>query len=117
MKKKLISWGIVILFFTLLGSWLFVTGQEHIVIINNDYTQTKEITYTVNELSAKKLKSKKKASVKVKGISHKINIKYNINDKLEEQEKNFKINIFETITINVADLLENKESWIERKKR
>lgn len=115
--KRVISW-IIVLFITLLISiMLFLTGKLHKVILTTGKKGMenipKEIQYSIDKSSFKKIKATKKAAVDIKGVNHIIVIKYKDEQgKIQEISKKFKAKIGKRENLDLIKLLNNDEKWI-----
>ncbi|OQY43047.1 MAG: hypothetical protein B6227_00080 [Fusobacteriia bacterium 4572_74] len=113
MKILVIRIG-VILAMILLGVFLFISGKEHAVFIENKgekYTP-KNAYYILDGKKEVKIKKKKKKREYIKGVNHTIEVRFKGADGLETKVvKEFKTKMGKKITINAAMI--ESESWLE----
>lgn len=104
----------VILAMILLGIFLFISGKEHAVFIENKgekYTP-KNAYYILDGKKEVKIKKKKKKREYIKGVNHTIEVRFKGADGIEKKVvKEFKTKMGKKITINVA-MIEN-DSWMK----
>ena len=100
MKKLVAQLGLVIVLIVL-GVFLFVTGREHKVFVENksveDYKALKEVHY-------------------VKGGTHEIVVTYEKDGESYQIEKSFKLKVTEEALISIPALIGDSEKWIEFKR-
>ncbi|MGL5279066.1 MAG: DUF6672 family protein [Cetobacterium sp.] len=111
MRKKL-SISIFLTTICLIGWILYSTGQEHTLIVNNNYKNKDMSTNIVIKISGqkdKKIGKNKKAVFDLKGVTHKFSIL--ANEKEIEGVINFKMN--KSGELEVEKFLNNEESWLK----
>ena len=108
----------VILAMILLGIFLFITGKEHAVFIENkgeEYTP-KNVYYILDGQKEIKIKKKKKKREYVKATNHTIVVRFKNVDGIEKKVlKEFKTKMGQKITINVA-MIEDESRWLKSEK-
>ena len=120
MKKMILSWSILICVLVLIGSILFITGQQHDIIIDNtkfeEIEPLENVSYTIDGGSAKKVRKNRKAKVVVKGRGHSMVVEIVDSDgKTQKIEKEIEIYASKTATINITALINDKDKWSEQK--
>ena len=115
--KNIIIRASVILAMVILGIFLFISGKEHAVFIENKgkkYTP-KNAYYILDGEKEVKIKKKKKKREYAKGTNHVIEVRFKDASEVEKKiVKEFKIKIGEKITINVAMI--ESELWLKTEK-
>lgn len=118
MKNRLAQLALVAVML-LLSTFLFITGKEHKVFIENktvgEYKAVKVAEYTVNDQEAVKIKKRKKKLAKVKGRTHEISVTYKNGDKEQTVTKKFTLGAMDEATISIPVLLKDGSDWIEIK--
>lgn len=113
MKTTIIRIG-VILAMILLGVFLFISGKEHAVFIENKgekYTP-KNAYYILDGKKEVKVKKKKKKREYAKGVKHTIEVRFKNIDGVEKKfVKEFEAKMGKKITINIAMI--ESDSWIK----
>jgi hypothetical protein len=108
----------VLLVMILLGIFLFITGKEHAVFIENKgekYTP-KNAYYILDGQKEIKIKEKKKKRGYVKGTDHTIVVRFKGVDGMEKKVlKEFKTKMGQKITINLA-MIEDESKWLKSEK-
>lgn len=110
--RKYITLSISSIFIIALIIILYVTGQQHTLIINNIYSNkdlSKKIIIQYENNKQKKLKPNKKTVIKLKGTTHHFTII--TKDKTKNGIINFKIN--KNAQLMVEKYLDNQENWLE----
>jgi len=104
----------VILAMILLAIFLFISGKEHAIFLENKgeiYTP-KNAYYILDGKKEVKIKKKKKKREYIKGIDHTIEIRFKGADGVEKKVvKEFKTKMGKKITINVAMI--ESDSWLK----
>lgn len=104
----------VILAMILLGIFLFISGKEHAVFIENKgekYTP-KNAYYILDGKKEVKIKKKKKKREYIKGVNHTIEVRFKDADGVEKKiVKEFKTKMGKKIMINVAMI--ESDSWLK----
>ena len=111
MRKKL-SILIFLSLVCLIGWILYSTGQEHTIIVNNNYKNKDMSTNIVIKISGekdKKVGKNKKAVFDLKGVTHKFSIL--VNEKQIDGVVNFKMN--KSGELDVEKFLNNEENWLK----
>lgn len=104
----------VILAMILLGIFLFISGKEHAVFIENKgekYTP-KNAYYIIDGKKEVRIKKKKKKREYLKGVNHTIEVRFKDADGIEKKiVKEFKTKMGKKITINAAMI--ESDSWMK----
>jgi len=104
----------VILAMILLGIFLFISGKEHAVFIENKgekYTP-KNAYYIIDGKKEVRIKKKKKKREDLKGVNHTIEVRFKDADGIEKKVvKEFKTKMGKKITINTAMI--ESDSWMK----
>ncbi|MCS5421174.1 MULTISPECIES: DUF6672 family protein [Psychrilyobacter] len=104
----------VILAMILLGIFLFISGKEHEVFIENKgekYTP-KNAYYILDGEKEIKIKKKKKKREYIKGVNHTIEVRFKDAGGVEKKVvKEFKTKMGQIITINAAMI--ESDSWLK----
>lgn len=113
MKTIVIRIG-VILAMIILGVFLFISGKEHAVFIENKgekYTP-KNAYYILDGEKEIKIKKKKKKREYAKGVNHTIEVRFKDASGVEKKiVKEFKTKIGKKITINIAMI--ESDLWLK----
>lgn len=111
MRRK-ISIGIFYIVISLVGVALYLTGQEHTLIVDNNY-QNKEmsqnIVIKISGEKDKKIGKNKKAILDLKGMTHKFSIE--VNGKQVDGTVVFKLN--KSGELEVEKFLNNEKNWLK----
>lgn len=103
----------------LLGIFLFVSGREHRVFVENksigEHKAFKSVVYTIDNQKDVKVKKNKKKVSRVKGGSHEIVVTYKKDGMEEKISREFKLKALEEATISIPGLIGGSEEWIEYK--
>ncbi|MCF2625606.1 hypothetical protein I6E17_05350 [Fusobacterium perfoetens] len=117
--KRILSWVVVMAAVIVLSVILFVTGKQHKVMLINGENGAEvpaRVAYIVDGQNADKPKSiraNKKGVVYVKGINHKITIRFkDANGQNQEITKNFKTKLSQEEIIDFAGIISGAENWI-----
>ena len=112
--KTIIARISVILAMILLGVFLFISGKEHAVFIENKgekYTP-KSAYFIIDGGKEVRVKKKKKKRAYVKGVKHTIEVRFKDVDGIEKKiVKEFKTKMGKKMTINVAMI--ESDSWLK----
>ena len=98
----------------LLGTFLFISGKEHAVFIENkgDKYTPKNAYYILDGEKEIKIKKKKKKREYVKGVNHTIEVWFKgAGGNEKKMVKEFKTKMGEKVTINVAMI--ESDSWLK----
>jgi len=113
MKTIFIRIG-VILAMIILGVFLFISGKEHVIFIENKgekYTP-KNAYYILDGEKEVKIKAKKKKREYAKGVNHTIEIRFKDTSGVEKKiVKEFKTKMGKRITINTAMI--ESDLWLK----
>ncbi|GLI56042.1 hypothetical protein PM10SUCC1_15560 [Propionigenium maris DSM 9537] len=103
----------------LLGIFLFVSGREHRVFVENksigEHKAFKSVVYTIDNQKDVKIKKNKKKLSNVKGSSHEIVVTYKKDGVEKKISREFKLKALEEATISIPGLVGGSEEWIEYK--
>lgn len=117
--KRILSWVVLMVAVIVLSVILFVTGKQHKVMLVNGENGAEvpaRVAYIVDGQNADKPKSiraNKKGVVYVKGINHKITIRFkDTNGQNQEITKNFKAKLSQEEIIDFAGIISGSENWI-----
>lgn len=102
------NWIIIIVLTIAFSFWLFVSGRQHQIFLTNGNKHLagiKKMMYSVDGSKFKKIRSKKKKLVLVKGRNHLLVIKYALDDKQYTLEKDIELGITENTTIDLLKLV------------
>ncbi|MCQ8211374.1 hypothetical protein NON08_02155 [Cetobacterium somerae] len=111
MRKK-ISITIFFLLISLIGGILYLTGQEHTLIINNVYSNkklSKNIIIKNLETKDKKIGKNKKVILNLKGSSHKFILEVDG----EEKEGIIEFSLNKSGELQIEDFLNDKKDWLK----
>ena len=119
MKKMIAAQLSLVGIFILLGVFLFVSGREHRVFVENknigEHKAFKSVVYTIDNQKETKVKKNKKKLSNVKGTSHQIVVTYKKDGEEQKVSKEFKLKALEEATISIPGLIGDSEEWIEYK--
>lgn len=101
--KKIVKFFIVILILFFISIILFITGEKHEILIENNNISS--IKYSINGEAYKSLEANKKAITNSKGLNNIIYIKTIDNKVIEKKLPSENINIF------IKELINNSEDW------
>lgn len=113
------NWIILIIIMVAVSVFLFISGRQHTVYIENKYKDIKsiDVSYSVDGEKIKKIKANKKKVELVKGRSHNILVEFKgENGDMKKIEKSFTLGATENIEINIPLLINNNDNWINRVK-
>lgn len=125
MKKQIIIRIIFIALLLVLGIFLYISGKEHTIFIDNKDITLKDIVYKANNdykvwIDNKELKTIRKGErglIKVTGTNHKIMVEKIVDEVLtgEQYEKRFKLKTNEkNVIINIPAMINNADIWIKK---
>lgn len=119
--KRIISIVIVLAVIIALSTYLFVSGQEHKIIIENPIAENvelpKEMTLTFDDMKKPiRIRLDKKALVEVKGTNHTLKIAYKLNNQDKVIDTQFETPINMEFTMNMTKFLLGEKEWIISKK-
>ncbi len=101
----------------LLGIFLFVSGREHRVFVENksigEHKAFKSVVYTIDNQDDVKVKKNKKKVSMVKGSSHEIVVTYEESGMEKRVSREFKLKALEEAIISIPGLIGGSEEWIE----
>lgn len=119
MKKMIGAQLGLVVICIILGVFLFVSGREHRVFVENksvgEHKAFKSVVYTIDNQKEIKVKKSKKKLSKVKGSSHEIIVTYKKNGEEQKVSREFKLKALEEATISIPGLIGGSEEWIEYK--
>ncbi len=103
----------------LLGMFLFVSGREHRVFVENksigELKAFKSVVYAIDNQEDVKVKKNKKKVSMVKGSSHEIVVTYKEGGVEKRVSREFRLKALEEATISIPGLIGDSEEWIEYK--
>ncbi len=103
----------------LLGIFLFVSGREHRVFVENksigEHKAFKSVVYAIDNQEDVKVKKNKKKVSMVKGSSHEIVVIYKEGGIEKKISREFRLKALEEATISIPGLIGDSEEWIEYK--
>lgn len=120
--KRVLSWIVVVAMIIAISVLLFVTGKKHKIVLLNGTEGVEvpaKVMYIVDGQNAEKPKSiraNKKGVVYVKGVNHKITLKFKDSENNDQEiTKKFKAKLSEDMTIDFAKIIDGSEDWLSFK--
>lgn len=115
------NWIILVLIMILLSVFLFVTGRQHMVYVENgkknDSIKSVDVSYSIDGAKMTKIKPTKKKLELVKGKKHVILVEFKgENGELKSIKKEFILKITENAEISLPLLINQKDNWINEVK-
>lgn len=120
--KRILSWIVVVAIIITISVLLFITGKKHKIVLLNGTEGVEvpaKVMYIVDGQNAEKPKSiraNKKGVVYVKGVNHKITLKFKDSENNDQEiTKKFKAKLSEDMTIDFAKIIDGSEDWLSFK--
>ncbi|MGL5902635.1 MAG: DUF6672 family protein [Cetobacterium sp.] len=106
----------VILFFMLIiliSGGLYIFGQEHTLIVNNNYfdkDMSKNMIITILNQKPKKISKNRKSVIELKGINHKFIVEV---DGIKK-EGTLKFSLNRGVELSVENFMKNNENYLKK---
>lgn len=115
------NWIMLIVIMIILSVYLFTTGRQHTLYIENgkksDAVKSVEVSYSIDGNKVQKIKSTKKKMELVKGKNHIIVVEFKgENGEIKKLEKEFSLKMTENAEISLPLLINQKDNWINEVK-
>ncbi len=114
--KRIIAWISLTLGLVVLAVFLFISGKEHKVFIENKKIDgikpLKSVVYVVDDQKKVKIKARKKKVAMLKGTSHKMVLTFKKDGKEVTLEKDFKLKVNGEVVISVPKIIEGRDGWL-----